>query len=456
MIEVLSAARLGVSWRLAGSRGGQGRRRLRASALTAPSIFLALALPPPASAQLPESSNDAVRVFLDCHTRSCDSTSFRTDITFVHWVRDRQDAQVHVIITSVETGGGGAEFRLEFFGLEALEGKDDVLTYTSLGTDVREEVVRGLTRTLAVGLARYSTLAGYPGAFDVLATRVADDPTLRLVSPAEVDDPWDFWVFEVGMSGTLEGESKESEKRLGADVSASRTTDIWKLDFDFEGDWSRRDVELSDSSELTDRRTSWQASALTVYALADHWSTGVEAEAGASTYDNQDLSLALSVAAEYSFFPYVEAPRRALTAFYRVGPRYYDYEEGTIYLKTEETRFQQSLSLRLYLRQLWGNASASATWWNYLHDWSKNRRSLSAELSFRVFRGLNLDTSADVEWISDQLFLSAEGETDEDILLRRRRRETEWAYEVRVGFSYQFGSIYNNVVNNRFSRGRRH
>ena len=39
--------------------------------------------------------DSALRVFLDCPDAFCDFDYYRTEITFVNWVRDRQFAQVH-------------------------------------------------------------------------------------------------------------------------------------------------------------------------------------------------------------------------------------------------------------------------------------------------------------------------------------------------------------------------
>jgi hypothetical protein len=33
--------------------------------------------------------------------------------------------------------------------------------------------------------------------------------------------------------------------------------------------------------------------------------------------------------------------------------------------------------------------------------------------------------------------------------LRRRQRETDFRYQMNFGFSFRFGSIFNNVVNPR-------
>jgi hypothetical protein len=55
--------------------------------------------------------------------------------------------------------------------------------------------------------------------------------------------------------------------------------------------------------------------------------------------------------------------------------------------------------------------------------------------------------------IRDQLYLSLEGATDEEILLRQKQLATSYRYFTSFGISYRFGSIFNNVVNPRFGGG---
>lgn len=65
----------------------------------------------------PAQQTEALRVFLDCQTFFCDFDHFRREIAFVNWMRDRQDAQVHILGTGQGTGGGGREFTFTFIGL---------------------------------------------------------------------------------------------------------------------------------------------------------------------------------------------------------------------------------------------------------------------------------------------------------------------------------------------------
>ena len=74
----------------------------------------------PASAQQDANGAQALRIFLDCNR--CDRDYLRIEIT--NYVRDRRDAQVHVLITTERTGGGGTAYTLDFVGLEEFTGID--------------------------------------------------------------------------------------------------------------------------------------------------------------------------------------------------------------------------------------------------------------------------------------------------------------------------------------------
>lgn len=414
-------------------------------------LLVAVLLAVPAAAQQAVAGRaDALHVFFECSGGfggGCDQRQFRTDIDWVNWMRDRQDAEVHVIVTTQRTGSGGSVYSLDFIGLGDLEGVQDRLTYTSLGTDVRDETVAGVGRALAVGLARYSLLAGAPTELSVNA-EVAP-MTDRLVSEDEVDDPWDFWVFRVDVNADLEGETTRSERELRGGFDATRTTLDWKLEFRANGSFSRDEIELSDST-IVDSRREWDLGATAVHSLAEHWSMGMEARASAATATNQDFSVSALPTLEYSVWPYEESPRRSLRARYRIGVRHFNYEETTLFGFDEETRFVEELSVSINQRQPWGSVFADVRGSHYLYDLSKYQVSTGGFLSFRIVRGLNLRVNGRVAWIRDQLYLAAEGVSDEEILLERRRLESNFDWDFGVGLSFQFGSIYNNVVNNRF------
>jgi len=79
----------------------------------------------------------AIKIFLDCN--SCDKDFIRTEITFVNYVRDRTQADVHVLITTQETGSGGKEYSLTFIGQNAFENKNDTLHFTTKPSATSDE-----------------------------------------------------------------------------------------------------------------------------------------------------------------------------------------------------------------------------------------------------------------------------------------------------------------------------
>src|SRR4029450_2412706 len=114
---------------------------------------------------------DTVRIFLDCP--SCDEQYVRTEVTFVDYVRDRTAADVHVLIKSQGTGGGGIEYTLKFIGLGRFRDIDNSLTFSAPQTATFDERRRGLVSTLKLGLVRY-----------VADTSVASRLTLKVEEPS--------------------------------------------------------------------------------------------------------------------------------------------------------------------------------------------------------------------------------------------------------------------------------
>jgi len=321
-----------------------------------------------------------------------------------------------------------------------------------LGTDVEQEAYDGLTTTLAIGLARYATLAGYRAVMTLEPPeRNGIDPDARVLAPQDVEDPWNLWVFEIGATGNLDDTDRRDERRLTLNLSASRVTPTWKVLVTARGNRNVIETLLSDSTIFTSRLTDWQTNSQVVYALADHWSVGVISELAKEPKNNQKLRVEVTSALEFSVFPYEDATRRSLTARYAVGPTFRDYEEETIFQRTSETHYEGSFRLRYSHRQPWGDGSATVSASHFLDDAEKYNVSMRGEVSFRIARGLSLNTGANVSWVEDQIYLSAGGEVDEEILLNLRTRASGFNYGINFGFSYRFGSIYNNVVNNRFA-----
>lgn len=199
-----------------------------------------------------------------------------------------------------------------------------------------------------------------------------------------------LWVFRVEANGNYQSESAEREWRVRGSVQATRVSPTWKQNYRVNYDRRSQRRELS-SGEFVDNRYDWGVNWRVSYALAEHFSAGFSGNVGRNTRNNQDIWGQFNPAIEYSFFPYEEATRRSLTAFYEIGPVYRHYFEDTLLGESDELRAEQALSISFEQRQPWGSAFAQIRGSTYLHDLATNNVRLNGNLSFRVVRGLDLN-----------------------------------------------------------------
>jgi len=421
-------------------------------------FLIAAALFPPSALTQQEGADiraGALSVYLECAARGCESSHYRTEITFVNWVRELQDAQLHVIMTSSNSGSGDL-YQLDFLGREDLAGTEDQLTYSHSNTDTEFERSQGLTGTLAVGLARYALLVGQAGPFTV--NTPSERERVRDLPPGlqgEVDDPWDYWVFAVGGRFNLEDEDRSDETQYSANFSANRTTEIWRISLSGRGSYTDETRVYSDGTPVETIRKSGSFDARAFYSLSERWSAGFEAGISTSTSDNQDLAGDVGTGIEYSFYPYRDWTRRRMTLRALIYARYYDYELETQFNKLSETLPEGSLQWALGFRQPWGTANIGATAEAYLNKPTQlYRLSVIGQISVRITRGLEWNIGGSISKIRDQIYIPLEDLSDEDVLLGRRQLPTDSSLRINTGFSFNFGSIYNNVVNNRFGETR--
>ena len=420
----------------------QSRGR-RSAPLASPALALALALafgPSPAAFAAPQAPADAgaLKVFLDCGYR-CDEDYLRREILFVNYVRDRKDADVHVLVTTQATGGGGTEYTLKFIGLGRFAGQDD--------TQTGDEIRQGLARVIRLGLAPFAADTPLGDRLDVSYS--APEGRAEEVAGGE-HDPWNFWVFRMSTGGNFSGEASTGYKSLRGSLSANRTTAAWKINLSANANYSRSRYDIGEEEDYITVRRSWGGQALVVKSLGPHWSAGLKGRASSSTYLNQDLAARVAPGFEWNVFPYDESTRRQFTFQYTLGWNRFEYIEETIFEKTSESLADQTLIVSLSLKQPWGSASVSAEASHYLQDIKKNHVTMFASTDVRLFKGFTFNIFGDIARIRDQLYLPKGEATPEEILVQQRQLLTSYSYYFSFGISYSFGSIYNNVVNPRF------
>jgi hypothetical protein len=109
----------------------------------------------PAAAQAVDemATIERLAVFLDCGF--CDETFIRQEMTYVDYVRDREVAHVHVLVTRANTGAGGAAHTFDLIGRGPFQGRDYSTVYTTNVGATEAEQRAGLLRTLQATLVPY-------------------------------------------------------------------------------------------------------------------------------------------------------------------------------------------------------------------------------------------------------------------------------------------------------------
>jgi hypothetical protein len=419
-------------------------------------LFAALALllfPFPSIAQVPGAPDDEpMRLYMDCSGLFCDPDYFRTEIDFVSHVRDRQDADIQLLVTQQQTGAGGRAHTLTFTGQRTRAAIPSLtLQYVSPPASSDDDLRRGLARTIKLGLVPF--VAGTPAAEYLDVDYTPPQGTTVSASTAR-RDPWNRWTFRVGANGQFNGESRSNSWNGFGNLSANRITEAWKIQFGATGNRRENNFKVNDSTTVTSEQHGYGVNGRVVRSLGRHLSAGVRAAGESSTFLNQDLHVRVASAIEYNLFPYEESTRRQFTLQYSAGVNTHDYREETIFFKTSETLPDHMFVAELDLRQPWGSVNVAGEARQYLHDTSRYRGELFTNFDVQLIRGLSFNMFGLVSYVRDQLYLPAGDATEEEVLLRLRQLETSYFYQMSFGLSYTFGSIYNPVVNPRLSSGQ--
>ncbi len=386
------------------------------------------------------SGNNLITVFADFPFHQ---QYIRETITYVNYVRDRELAQVHIMITRHGAGSAGHNYVISFIGRQRFEGMNNVITYWSPGTDTDDETRRGLVRMISMGLVPY-----------IAGTDMVNEISLsinggREVVRVPVEDPWKNWVFEIYGGANFYMESAQSRFNSRWGFSADKVAEDWKIRVRPYFNLNDRRFETDDGTIISRSHRHGFTGDL-IRSFDENWSGGLFIRMLSSTFDNLHFNISATPGIEYSLFPYSEATRKSITFVYRIGIRHNNYIEQTVFQKDEEVLGSHSINMSASFQQPWGSFRASITGSHHFHDFTSNSARLFTRLDFRVIKGLSLNLTGHFFFINDLVSLPAGDLSLEEILLQQRRLATNYEASGSIGLSYSFGSQYSNVVNTRF------
>jgi hypothetical protein len=378
-----------------------------------------------------------------------DFNYLRNNIRFVDFVNDRFSSDVHIIVTNKGTGGGGEHYYISFTPVTIHFVDKLMLNCITSYQDSQDDVRYKFTETIKTGLLVFANEKQL-----YYQVKVGDDISVdngRFLN-STTPDKWDNWVFNIGLDGGFDSEEQETEYSYTVALEANRITDMLRIRNDYE--YEREDKFITKYEGTTERKIhvfnrEQEFRSRITYSLSSHWSAGIILEGNQTSYRNIESNAMANPAIEYNFYPWQQVDRHLFTIAYYVGPSYYNYYEPTIFNKTDELLWAESLLVELEKVEEWGELELSLEASHYLPDFTYFSLQFGAELSVKIAKGLSLELGFEAERVNNQLYLPASELSDEELLLNVRKLPTAFEISGDIGIRFQFGSIYNNIVNQR-------
>lgn len=404
------------------------------------------------SAQKENYSIDRLKIFVDCNNSDCDETFFRSEITLVDFLLDNKAADVHILITEQDTGGGGDQFQLIFFGQNRFNNLRDTLRFSTDPNATDFEIRDQLIKYLKLGLTPY--IAKTAAAKDVKIDLKSGSPSSGSEkAPNTTKDPWNYWVFTVGINGYVNGDAVYKTNSYSGNFSVNRTTEEYKIGINGNISKNKSGFEFEDATgikKIVVKNHRYNIEHFLIKSISNHWSAGYSAELERSTFENLKHQLTVKAAFEYNIFPYSQVNTKFLALRGFLDLRRNVYFDSTLYNQTKETLPGYGAEAKISFNQKWGTTSMGAEYHNYFHDRKFYNMGINAEVDVRITGGLSFNIYTFGELVHDQLSLPKEGATEEEVLTRRRQLASGYNYYVSFGLRYRFGSKLNNFVNPRF------
>ncbi len=383
--------------------------------------------------------NKKIKVFLSCR---CDDDFLKQNTLFFDYVRDMSLSDIEVFVFEITNASGGRNYTFNFNGKNNFINKENQINAIipqNISLNKSREI---LLNTYKLGMASFLSNTDYQNKIDVNFTHE------KIITDQKKLDSWKNWVFEVYGSFNFENEKSINEEEFNLGFDVDRVTEIWRLRSDFEFDRSIKFFYGGEQNYSSERESLYFSGSL-VRSISNHFSTGFFSSYRQDTFRNYKSSINISPAVEYNFVPYDEVLTREVTLAYKLGYNIYNYIEETIYEFIDQKMFNHSLTLNLRFREKWGSIYSYLVASQFLDLPEQNRLTINNNINLRIVRGLSLRISAYFRFIRDQINLPKGEASVEDLLLRQRQISTNYQNRISMGLSYTFGSIFNNIVNNR-------
>lgn len=401
-----------------------------------------------------QSIPSSLKVFIDCSSTWCDMQYIRSAINIVDFLLDNAASDVHVLITSQNTGSGGDQYQLIFFGQKYFKNQTDTLRFNTDPNATEFEERELMLKYLKTGLIPF--IAKTPAIKHIeISLKTTDTTVAGTANTTPAKDPWNAWVIRIGADGNMSADANYKNTNYSGNFSANRITDKIKTGIGVNWGKNKSTFEYEDNGAIQKfvvNNHNWSINQYIVKSINTHWSWAYEIRFNQNTFSNNKGRAFLRAAVEYNIFPYKEVNNKLFTLSYGLTARRNYYYDTTIYNKTKEFLYGHRATAYLSLNQKWGNSYAGITYSNYFNNWKFFNLGIDVYTNVRITGGLSFYIMAFGGLTRDQVFLVKGNATPEEVLARRRQLASGYNYFTSIGINYRFGSKLNNVVNPRFDR----
>ncbi len=383
--------------------------------------------------------NEKIKVYID--NLPCDYDYIKTNITYVDYVTTYKNADVHIIFHKERLANDGKIYTVQFKGQNRFEGKTQTLQFTKLPSDSDNVIRKKTKKILELGLAYFIS---FTSDFEKISFNYSLPKKKVIAKSKKVG-----WIYNFRINSSINGSDKKYFANSWSNFNMKKITKTDKaiLGLSFSYNISRYDFG-SYSYETDSYNVSLKFSR--IFAINNHFSWAIFNFAQHSTYENKDLLLSSEFALEYNYFPYNESSEHELRFNFFINPQYNDYIHKTIFNKTVEFLWKNGISISYDFYKDWGSNTTSFYANHFIHDTALNKFGLYNSTHINLAGGFSINLNVSVERTHDQVYISSEGMSTEDIIANKSAILTDYSYWSYIGLSYTFGAIYNNIVNTRF------
>lgn len=387
---------------------------------------------------------DAPKLFFDCET--CNQQFFRQNLSYINFVRDRHLADIYVLVTFNQSGGGNQIINLYFEGQNQFINQHDTLKVITLANQPQADTRDAMLAKLKLGLLKYLVQTPLINKIDFNV----NCENKEQLDANKVKDKWNFWTFNLNANAFGNGNGYQKFLNVNGNVSANRTTEKFKTET---GGWynlNTQEFKIDDTTIVKGKQNNIGAYHLLTKSIGKHLAIGQYASFMQNSTQNLWHSISYYPAIEYNIFPYSEASRRQMRVMYRVGVRNQKYVDTTIFNNTSAWYGLHSIVFQYSQIEKWGNVNIMAGGWHYFNHAQNYSASIYPSINFNPFTGFRVGLWAGFQIQNDQFFIRKSEASAEEILLGNVQLSTNYNYNYGFSVGYTFGSKFNNIVNVRF------